>query len=119
MRPEAGVYLWDAAAAARLVQEFTHGKTEIEFNTDPLLRSGVERQLEILGESLNRLRKHDVDTSARVPDLDRIVGMRNIIAHEYGEVDYEIVWRAAKTSVPSLIPILDDLIDEARGLAGF
>ncbi|WP_300269059.1 HepT-like ribonuclease domain-containing protein [Microbacterium sp.] len=118
MRPEAGAHLWDAAEAARLVYEFTRGRTMVEFNTDLIIRSAVERQLEILGEALNRLRREDVDTGARVPDLDKIVGMRNIIAHEYGDIDYEIVWRAATTSIPELLPVLDELVAEARRTAG-
>lgn len=85
MRPEAGAHLWDAAEAARLVHEFARGTTEAEFNSDPVIRSATERQLEVLGEALNRLRRDDAGTAARVPDLDKIVGMRNIIAHEYGD----------------------------------
>lgn len=118
MRPEAGAHLWDAAEAAKLVHEFAGGRTESEFNSNLLIRSAIERQLEILGEALNRLRRDDADTAARVPDLDKIIGMRNIIAHEYGEIDYEIVWRAATTAIPTLIPVLSELVDEARGAAG-
>ncbi|MFT4052708.1 MAG: DUF86 domain-containing protein [Microbacterium sp.] len=118
MRPEAGAHLWDAAEAARLVHEFARGKTEADFASDLVVRSAVERQLEILGESLNRLRRDDADTAARVPDLDRIVGMRNILAHEYGAIDYEIVWRAATAGVSALILVLDKLVDEARRGAG-
>ncbi|WP_353849779.1 HepT-like ribonuclease domain-containing protein [Arthrobacter sp.] len=39
-------------------------------------------------------------SEVRVPELDRIVGMRNVIAHEYGEVDDEIVWAAATKRIP-------------------
>ena len=115
MRSEAGAYLWDAAEAARLMDEFARGRTEDEFNSDLMIRSAIERQAEILGEALNRLRRDDADTAARVPDLEKIVGMRNIIAHEYGDIDYEIVWRAATTGIPALIPDLNELVDDARG----
>lgn len=118
MRPESGAHLWDAAEAAKLVREFAHGKTEAEFNADLVIRSAIERQLEILGEALKRLRRDDSDTAARVPGLDRIVGMRNILAHEYGSIDYEILWRATTTEIPALLPILTQLVHEARGTAG-
>ncbi|SEB94691.1 Uncharacterized conserved protein, contains HEPN domain [Paramicrobacterium humi] len=117
MRPEVGAHLWDTVEAARLVHEFASGKTEKEFNSDVLMRSAIERQLEVLGEALNRLRRDDPETAARVPDLEKIAGMRNVIAHEYGSIDYEIVWRAT-TGVPALIPILDELVNEALGAAG-
>ncbi len=118
MRREAGAHLWDAAEAARLVREFASGKTESEFNSDLIVRSAIERQMEILGEAFKRLRRDDADTAARVPGLDRIVGMRNVLAHEYGDIDYEILWRATTTEIPTLIPILNQLVDEARGAAG-
>lgn len=114
MRRESAAHLWDAAEAAQLICEFTRRKTLMTFGSDVLVRSAVERQLEILGEALNRLRRGDPDTSMRVPDLDKIVGMRNIIAHEYGTIDYEIVWSAVTTSIPPLIPILRELVDEAE-----
>ncbi|GAA1316391.1 DUF86 domain-containing protein [Leucobacter albus] len=118
MQPEAGSHLWDAAEAAKLVAEFVRDRTLAEFNSDLLLRSAVERQLEVLGEALNRLRREDLDTSRRVPDLDKIIGMRNVIAHEYGEIDYEIVWQAATTRLVSLIPVLGALVDEAKQETG-
>lgn len=101
MQPEAGAHLWDAAGAARLVCEFAGGTTESTFNADLLIRSAIERQLEVLGEALNRLRRVDPDTAARVPDLDKVIGMRNVIAHEYGHIDYEIVWHATTARIPA------------------
>lgn len=118
MQPKAGAHLWDAAEAARLVQRFARDTAEAEFTSNLMVRSAVERQLEVLGEALNRLRRDDAETASRIPDLDRIVGMRNVLAHEYGDIDYEIVWRAATISVPSLVPVLDELVEEARRTAG-
>jgi len=118
MRPDAGAHLWDAAEAARLVDEFARSTSEADFASDLIIRSAIERQLELLGEALKRLRSVDADTTARVPGLDKIVGMRNILAHEYGDIDYEIVWRAATISIPALIPILNELVNQARGASG-
>ena len=113
MQPEAAAHLWDAATAARLVSKFVAGQSEQAFNADLLVRSAVERQLEILGEALNRLRRDDPATAERVPDVHRIIGMRNVIAHEYGEVDYEIVWAVTTTRIPRLIDTIDRLLYEA------
>lgn len=113
MRPESAARIWDAREAATNIGDFVAGKTEADFLDDLLLRSAVERQLEILGEALNRLRKDDHQTAQRVPDLDRIVGMRNVIAHEYGEVDYAIVWAVVTKRIPGLQAMLDALLQEA------
>jgi uncharacterized protein with HEPN domain len=38
-------------------------------------------------------------------------GMRNIIAHDYGEVDLVQVWQTARTDIPAMIKILDEYFD--------
>ena len=113
MRPKSAARVWDASEAAKAVRDFVAGKTKTEFLDDLLLRSAVERQLEILGEALNHLRKNDLETAVRVPDLDRIVSMRNVIAHDYGDVDYEVVWAAVTKRIPGLVAVLDALLQEA------
>lgn len=53
MAPDAGKYLWDALQAASRVQRFAGGKTFDDYLADEVLRSAVERQLEIVGEALS------------------------------------------------------------------
>jgi hypothetical protein len=61
-------YLFDVAEACRLVEEFTRGKSAADYAGDSLLRSGVERQLEIVGEALNQaLRNHPSELADRMP----------------------------------------------------
>lgn len=90
---------------------FTEDITVEEFCSNLLVQSAVERQLEILGEALNRLRRTDPETAAVVPDLAGIIGMRNVIAHEYGVVDHAIVWSVVEHRVPRLSEHLSDLLD--------
>lgn len=51
--------LLDAQAAAEAITSFTTGADGARFHADASLRSAVERQFEILGEALNRLRRAD------------------------------------------------------------
>ena len=46
-----------------------------EFTGDSMRRSAVERQLEVLGDALDRVRRADSETSRRIPDLARVVGI--------------------------------------------
>lgn len=59
MEDELLKYLYDIREAASAILRFVRGKTFDEYEQDELLRSGVERKLEILGEALNRIRKDD------------------------------------------------------------
>jgi len=52
---EAKKYLYDIARAAEYIAQFTADRTYEEYHADPMLRSAVERQFEIIGEALNQL----------------------------------------------------------------
>ncbi|MBF0697995.1 HepT-like ribonuclease domain-containing protein [Actinomyces bowdenii] len=75
-------------------------------------RSAVERQIDVLGEALNRVRRADPDVSSAIEDADRIIGMRNIIVHEYGSVDYLLVWQSVTRRVSALAALLASLLEE-------
>jgi uncharacterized protein with HEPN domain len=112
MRPEARTFLWDARQAAARVEEFVQGKGPEDYLADALLRSAVERQLEIVGEALNRLSRVDPQTAARIPDLARIVAFRNVLAHGYAVVDDRIVWDLVSSHLPALVAALQVLAAE-------
>ena len=105
-------HLWDAREAAQAALSFVAEVSEQNFHSNLLVRSAVERQLEILGEALNRLRKSDPVTAELVPDLHRIIAMRNILAHEYGVVDYAIVWAVVTKRLGPLAQVIDTLLVE-------
>ncbi len=68
--------------------------TDVSFFGDAEKQDAVLRRFEIIGEAASRLAP---DTQARFPSLPfrAMRGMRNIIAHDYGEVDLELVWKTA------------------------
>lgn len=115
MRPETPALIWDAKCAADAILRFVDGMVRSEFNDDLLVRSAVERQFEILGESLNRLRSSDPGAAAEIPDIHRIIAMRNVIAHEYGEIDYSILWAVITTRLEDLRSRLDELLRKHGG----
>lgn len=110
MQPEAAKLLWDAYQAALLISKFVEGKDFEFYCGDPLLRSGVERQFEIIGEALGKLAKIDPDLSKKIPELPRIVAFRNILIHGYATVDDELVWGVLERNLPSLVGCLGEMI---------
>lgn len=112
MRPEAAAFLWDVRNAADRIGTFIDGLTKDEYLVDELRRSAVERQLEIIGEALNNLRRVDAETAALIPEIQRIIGLRNVLAHGYAVVDDNVVWAAATSRVPQLRDIIDRLLAE-------
>jgi len=73
MRLEAKKCLEDVRQAAELNLQFTAGKSFADYEGDPLLRSGVERQFPIIGEAANRLSKIDRTIVDGLPAAPRIV----------------------------------------------
>ena len=110
MQRDPRAYLWDARRAAALVSEFVADRSWGDYQADPMLRSAVERQFEIVGEALGQLRRAAPDLAARVPDLPRIVAFRNLLIHGYAAIDDRLVWEVATERVAALIALLDDLL---------
>ena len=102
MQPESRKYLYDIRTAARRIAEFTQGQDYERFAGDELLRSGVERQFEIIGEALAQLARRDPDLVKRISEHTRIIAFRNILIHGYAEVDARIVWDIVTTKLPTL-----------------
>jgi len=102
--------LWDARDAATAIADMTAGKSFADFDSDIVLRSAVERQVEILGEALGRLARLDPMLAARIPDLRQIVAFRNVLIHGYALIDRARVWRAVQEDLPGLRATVDDLL---------
>jgi len=112
MRLESKRYLYDVLQAAKKLQQFSSGKAFTDCTADALLRSAIERQLEIVGEALRRLSKEDPATAARVREHERIIAFRNILIHGYAEVDDHLVWDILQTKLPALLREVDALLRE-------
>jgi uncharacterized protein with HEPN domain len=112
MPPDPRTYLWDAIEAARLLREFSSGKTFANYQRDVMMRSAVERQFEIVGEALNQLSKADAKLAAQIPELGRIVAFRNILIHGYATVDDALVWQVLTEKLPELDRVLRVLLDQ-------
>lgn len=105
-------YLWDALHAVDLITRFVEEKNFADYQADDLVRSAVERQFEIVGESLNQLSRVDPGLAAQIGDLARLVAFRNILIHGYAIVDDALVWDAATTKLPGLRVALATLVKE-------
>lgn len=115
MQPESPALVWDARRAAQLIQDFVSGRVLSDYIDDPVLRSAVERQFEIIGEALNRLSRSDAEVAATVPDLARFIAFRNVLVHGYATMDNEIVWEVATTRVSGLVDTFGRLLDDVDG----
>ena len=110
MRPDPRAWLFDVAQAAQRVQRFLLGRSYADYLADDLLRSGVERQFEIMGEALKQLRRHDAALAGAIREHHRIIGFRNLLIHAYATVDDAIVWNIAQEKLAPLLADVQDLL---------
>ncbi|MBX3433305.1 MAG: DUF86 domain-containing protein [Pirellulales bacterium] len=102
------VYLWDMLTAAQAVEEFTRDRSFADYEADLLLRSAVERQIEIIGEAARRVSQEFQAAHPEIP-WRPIQAQRHVLAHDYGEIKHDRIWRVAETEIPKLIALLEPL----------
>jgi uncharacterized protein with HEPN domain len=112
MRLETKKLLYDIKQAAESVSSFVSGKSYADYESDALLRSGVERQFEIMGEAINRLSKIDPDVTNQITDYQKIISFRNILIHGYADIDNRLVWNIIEKKLPHLLKEVSDLSAE-------
>ena len=110
--------LLDAVEAADQIMAWSEGKTLTDYESDRLLRSGIERLFQIFSEALQIADGQDETLRTSIPRLGDIIGMRNAIVHGYFNVDNGLVWSAVTQFLPPIREhILQVLAGESRGSA--
>jgi uncharacterized protein with HEPN domain len=92
----------DIVRAVQEIEAFCHGKTFPDFQQERGLQLVVERELEIIGEALARLRRDHPNLADHVHDIHKIVGLRNVLAHGYDVLEHEILWDIVENKIPTL-----------------
>lgn len=111
MRADAGDigYLWDMLESAEGVLSMIHGVAFEAYCLDRKTRRAVEREVEIIGEAARKVSPACRDAHPEIP-WRKIIGQRHKLAHEYGEIQEEVIWRVATVHVPELIAHLRALL---------
>ena len=94
------ICLFDMVRAADAVLRFVEDRTFEQYTSDLMVRSAVERQLEILGEAMSRALKIEPGIAAHLDEARGVVDFRNVIAHGYDVLSDRTVWDIAVNHVP-------------------
>jgi uncharacterized protein with HEPN domain len=114
MQHSVEMYLLDIQNSIDSINEYLG--TERNFKTyesNKLLRRAVERELEIIGEAVNRILK--VNPEIDISDSRRIVNLRNLVIHAYDSVDNVIIWGIIDKDLPLLKNQVAELIKNKNG----
>jgi uncharacterized protein with HEPN domain len=102
-------HVWDMHRHALRLQSLVSGRSHTDIHTDDALRLSVERLLQIIGEASRRVSPGFQESHAEVP-WRQMSGLRNILVHQYGDVNPDRLWTAATHDVPALVTQLTRLL---------
>ena len=100
MDPEIRTFFIHALQAADDIVRYTRRLEFDDYENDDMLQAAVERKLEIIGEALNRVRRRSPDVLSGIYNHDRIIGLRNVLAHGYDIVDNRLIWSVVRLHLP-------------------
>ena len=112
MRSDSRQFLYDIATAAKAIREFSHGRTLPDYENDLMLRSACERQFEIIGEAMTRLRDQHPDVFVNVKDGQAIIAFRHRLIHGYDSINPEIVWDVIAHELAELERVAQRLLNQ-------
>lgn len=99
----------DIVESARSIGDYIAGVSRDEFIENEQLQDSVIRRLLVIGEASGRLSASFLDTRPSIPWRE-IRGMRNRMVHVYDDIDVNLVWRTARSDVPSLLAELAPIV---------
>jgi uncharacterized protein with HEPN domain len=109
MKLEIQKYLFDIKTSIDSINEFVGDKKDFNnYKNNKLIRRGVERELEIIGEAANRLLK--IDSTIKIDNVRKIIDLRNWVIHGYDKIDDVIIWGIISKQLPLLKLQVDELL---------
>ena len=83
------------------ILDYISGKDRESFEADLVTQDAVVRQLEIIGEATKRV---SAELRSKHPDIpwSDMAGMRDVLIHDYLDVDFGVVWKTASEDIPNL-----------------
>ena len=101
-------YLIDIVDCILDINEFTKSIDFYQFEKDKMRKLAVERQLEVIGQAANKISNEARMILENIP-WKNIIGLRNKLAHDYGEILAERIWKISKESISELLNELENI----------
>jgi uncharacterized protein with HEPN domain len=95
------IYIDHILNSLNRILDYISGKDRESFEADLVTQDAVVRQLEIIGEATKRVSKEFRSKHPDIPWSD-MAGMRDVLIHDYIDVDFGIVWKTASEDIPNL-----------------
>ena len=95
------IYIDHILNSINRILDYISGKDQEAFEADLVTQDAVVRQLEVIGEATKRVSKGLRSKNPDIPWSD-MAGMRDVLIHDYIDVDLGVVWKTASEDIPDL-----------------
>jgi uncharacterized protein with HEPN domain len=99
IKREYNLYLEDMLTSMLRIEEYIGDMSFREFKMNYLIVDAIVRNFEIIGEAAKNIPEEVKNKYPEIP-WKKMYGLRNLIAHEYFGIDYEMIWEISKKNLP-------------------
>ena len=104
------LYVNDILESIKKIENYIANLSYEDFVQDDLVRDAVLRNLEVIGEATKNIPDNIREKYPLIP-WRRIIGLRNIVIHEYFGVDFENIWRIITKNIPEVKPSIEKILE--------
>jgi len=107
-------WLFDIKLSIDEIESFfgNEEKDFFKYRANIMLKRAVERNLEIIGEAVNRIITRDENFSEKISNSKAIIGLRNQVIHAYDNISDETIWSILTNHLPKLKTEVSELIEK-------
>lgn len=109
-------WIFDIKIAIDEIDSFieSNAKDFLKYKNNLMLKRAVERNLEIVGEALNRILKQDANYQNKITNSKAIISLRNQVIHSYDNISDENIWAILTKHLPLLKSEIIVIINDAK-----
>jgi len=103
------IFLIHILESVQLIEEYSKNMTASKFHKKRATQDAIIRRLEIIGEAVKNL---PISFKVKYPDVPwkQMAGMRDILIHEYFDVDLSLTWKVVKQELPLIKKKLSEIL---------
>ena len=107
-------WLFDIKIAIEEIDSYFENQEKdfLKYRENVMLKRAIERNLEIIGEAMNRILKRDSSFDSKISNAKAIIGLRNQVIHAYDNISDENIWSILINHLPKLKLEVDQLVDK-------
>ncbi len=111
MKKDPKIFIGHIVESIELIESYSKELTTDKFKKSKVLQDAIIRRLEIIGEAVKNLSKSFREKHHGIP-WKQMAGMRDVLIHEYFDVDLSLTWSVVKIELPAIKVKLELLLNE-------